>query len=155
MPEGFGKMTWNGELILTKNFLVPYVQDDGSIKMDTNSWGEYVKFQSHATYGIFPRQPRYVLPIIFERVREELRSGKTTRNALDLGYGRAFWTIFDSHITAGMAGAVLMMYSSGPIYGFAVTLLIGIGTSMFTSIVATRLMYDYLISKGKLQHLSV
>ena len=93
--------------------------------------------------------------LIFERVREELRSGKTTRNALDLGYGRAFWTIFDSHITAGMAGAVLMMYSSGPIYGFAVTLLIGIGTSMFTSIVATRLMYDYLISKGKLTELSV
>lgn len=93
--------------------------------------------------------------LIFERVREELRSGKSTRNALDLGYGRAFWTIFDSHITAAMAGAVLMMYSSGPIYGFAVTLLIGIGTSMFTSIVATRLMYDYLISKGKLQHLSV
>lgn len=93
--------------------------------------------------------------LIFERVREELRGGKSTRNALDLGYGRAFWTIFDSHITAAMAGAVLMMYSSGPIYGFAVTLLIGIGTSMFTSIVATRLMYDWLISKGKLQELSV
>lgn len=93
--------------------------------------------------------------LIFERVREELRTGKSTRNALDLGYGRAFWTIFDSHITAGMAGAVLMMYSSGPIYGFAVTLLIGIGTSMFTSIVATRLIYDWLISKGKLGELSV
>ena len=93
--------------------------------------------------------------LIFERVREELRTGKSTRNALDLGYGRAFWTIFDSHITAGMAGAVLMMYSSGPIYGFAVTLLIGIGTSMFTSVVATRLMYDWLISKGKLNELSV
>ncbi len=93
--------------------------------------------------------------LIFERIREELRLGRTVRNALDLGYGRAFWTIFDSHITAGMAGAVLMMYSNGPIYGFAVTLLIGIGTSMFTSIVATRLVYDYLLDRGKLKQLSV
>ena len=72
MPDGFGKMQWNGELILTKNFLVPYVQDDGTIKWDTNSWGEYVKFQSHVTYGCFPRQPRYVLPIIFKRTRGAL-----------------------------------------------------------------------------------
>lgn len=93
--------------------------------------------------------------LIFERVREELRLGRTVRNALDLGYSRAFWTIFDSHITSGMAGAVLMVYSSGPIYGFAVTLLIGIGTSMFTSIVGTRVIYDWLLSKGKLQELSV
>ena len=93
--------------------------------------------------------------LIFERIREELRAGRGMRNALDLGYGRAFWTIFDSHITAGMAGAVLMVYSTGPIYGFAVTLLIGICTSMFTSIIATRMIYDYLIAKGKLTALSV
>ena len=93
--------------------------------------------------------------LIFERIREELRAGRSVRNALDLGYGRAFWTIFDSHITAGMAGAVLMMYSSGPIYGFAVTLLVGIGTSMFTSIVATRLVYDWMHERGKLEELSV
>jgi preprotein translocase subunit SecD len=93
--------------------------------------------------------------LIFERVREELRLGRTVRHALDLGYSRAFWTIFDSHITAGIAGAVLMVYSTGPIYGFAVTLLIGIGTSMFTSIIGTRVIYDWLISKGKLQELSV
>ncbi len=93
--------------------------------------------------------------LIFERIREELRAGRSVRNALDLGYGRAFWTIFDSHITAGMAGAVLMVYSSGPIYGFAVTLLVGIGTSMFTSIVATRLVYDWMSERGKLEELSV
>jgi preprotein translocase subunit SecD len=93
--------------------------------------------------------------LIFERIREELRAGRGVRNALDLGYGRAFWTIFDSHITAGMAGGVLMIYSTGPIYGFAVTLLIGIGTSMFTSIVATRLIYDWMIARGKIESLSV
>ena len=93
--------------------------------------------------------------IIFERIREELRLGRSVRAAVELGYGHAFWTIFDSHLTAGMAGLVLMMYSSGAIYGFAVTLLIGIVTSMFTSIVATRVIYDYLLDHGKLKHLSV
>lgn len=93
--------------------------------------------------------------LIFERIREEQRLGRSVRGALEQGYGRTFWTIFDSHITSAMAGAVLMMYSSGPIYGFAVTLLIGIGTSMFTSIVATRMVYDWLLAKGKLQELEV
>jgi preprotein translocase subunit SecD len=93
--------------------------------------------------------------LIFERIREELRLGRSVRAAVELGYGHAFWTIFDSHLTAGMAGLVLMMYSSGAIYGFAVTLLIGIVTSMFTSIVATRVIYDYLLDHGKLKHLSV
>jgi preprotein translocase subunit SecD len=93
--------------------------------------------------------------LIFERIREELRLGKTVSLALAEGYDHAFWTIFDSHITAAIAGGVLMNYSSGPIYGFAVTLLIGIGTSMFTSIVGTRVIYDYLLSRGKLRELSV
>jgi preprotein translocase subunit SecD len=93
--------------------------------------------------------------LIFERIREEQRLGRSVRGALEQGYGRTFWTIFDSHITSGMAGAVLMMYSSGPIYGFAVTLLIGIATSMFTSIVVTRMVYDWLLSRGKLQELEV
>ncbi len=88
--------------------------------------------------------------LIFERVREEIRSGKSTRNALDLGYGKAFWTIFDAQITTAIAGFVLMQYASGPIYGFAVTLLIGIGCSMFTSIVVTRMIYTYMLDSGKI-----
>jgi preprotein translocase subunit SecD len=88
--------------------------------------------------------------LIFERVREELRNGRSVRNALDLGYGKAFWTIFDAQITTAIAGFVLMQYASGPIYGFAVTLLIGIGCSMFTSIFVTRLIYNYLLDSGKI-----
>ena len=88
-------------------------------------------------------------------LREELRLGKSVSLALAEGYDHAFWTIFDSHITAAIAGAVLWYFSSGPIYGFAVTLLVGIGTSMFTSIVATRVIYDFLLSRGKLRELSV
>ncbi len=88
--------------------------------------------------------------LIFERVREELRNGRSVRNALDLGYGKAFWTIFDAQITTAIAGFVLMQYATGPIYGFAVTLLIGIGCSMFTSIFVTRLIYNYLLDSGKI-----
>ncbi|MCB9740057.1 MAG: protein translocase subunit SecD [Deltaproteobacteria bacterium] len=88
--------------------------------------------------------------LIFERVREELRNGRSVRNALDLGYGKAFWTIFDAQITTAIAGFVLMQYATGPIYGFAVTMLIGIGCSMFTSIFVTRLIYNYLLDSGKI-----
>lgn len=93
--------------------------------------------------------------LIFERVREEVRSGKSVRNALDLGYGKAFWTIFDAQITTAIAGFVLMQYATGPIYGFAVTLLIGIGCSMFTAIFVTRVIYNYLLDSGKLEELSI
>ncbi|HAN31588.1 MAG TPA: protein translocase subunit SecD [Myxococcales bacterium] len=89
--------------------------------------------------------------LIFERVREEIRSGKSVRNALDLGYGKAFWTIFDAQITTAIAGFVLMQYATGPIYGFAVTMLIGIACSMFTSIVVTRMIYTWLLDSDKIQ----
>ena len=93
--------------------------------------------------------------LIFERIREEIRHGRSVRNALDLGYGKAFWTIFDAQITTAIAGFVLMQYASGPIYGFAVTLLIGIACSMFTSIVVTRMIYNYLLDNDKLEELSI
>ncbi len=93
--------------------------------------------------------------LIFERIREEIRQGRSARNAIELGYGKAFWTIFDAQITTAIAGFVLMQYASGPIYGFAVTLLIGIACSMFTSIVVTRLIYNYLLDNDKLEELSI
>ena len=60
--------------------------------------------------------------IIYERIREELRAGKSARGAVDAGFGRAFWTVFDAHVTNFVAGIVLYSYGSGPIRGFAVTL---------------------------------
>ena len=93
--------------------------------------------------------------LIFERIREEIRNGRSVRNALDLGYGKAFWTIFDAQITTAIAGAVLMQYATGPMYGFAVTLLVGILCSMFTSIFVTRVIYNYLLDSGKLEELSI
>ncbi|MBW1872961.1 MAG: protein translocase subunit SecD, partial [Deltaproteobacteria bacterium] len=93
--------------------------------------------------------------IINERVREELRAGKTPRAAVDAGYSRAFWTIFDANFTTLIAAVVLWSYGSGPIQGFAVTLFIGILASMFTAIFVTRLVVDYLTIRLKVTRLSI
>jgi preprotein translocase subunit SecD len=94
--------------------------------------------------------------IIYERLREELRAGKSPRAAVEAGFARAFWTIFDSQLTTFIAGIVLLQYGSGPIKGFAVTLLIGIITSMFTGIYVTRVFFDWLTGRKKgVSYLSV
>ncbi len=93
--------------------------------------------------------------LIFERIREELRSGKTIRAAIDAGYGRAFITILDANITTLLTAIVLYQFGTGPIQGFAVTLMIGIIASMFTAIVVTRFIFDYITSKHELKQLSI
>ena len=93
--------------------------------------------------------------LIYERIREELRNGVTPQTAISKGFEKAFSAIADSNITTLIAGIVLWAFGTGPIRGFAVVLSLGIVTSMFTSIVATRVIYDYLLDHGKLKHLSV
>lgn len=93
--------------------------------------------------------------LILERIREELRTGKTVRTSIDAGYDRAFWTIFDSNITTFLTALVLFQFGTGPIKGFAVTLMIGIIVSMFTAIVVTRVVYDYISRRYNLKTLSI
>lgn len=93
--------------------------------------------------------------LIFERIREELKTGKTVRAAIDAGYERAFWTIFDANITTFLTALVLYQFGTGPVRGFAVTLSIGIIASMFTAIVFTHLVYDLAIGKRSVSKLSV
>src|SRR6266568_2041158 len=81
--------------------------------------------------------------LINERIREELRGGRTVRQAVEQGYDKVFWTIVDAHVTTLVAAVVLMQYGSGPVRGFAVTLTIGLIASMFTSIVVTRAFMDF------------
>jgi preprotein translocase subunit SecD len=85
--------------------------------------------------------------IIYERIREELRLGKSPRTAVDAGFQRAFWTVFDAHVTNFVAGIVLYSYGSGPIRGFAVTLLIGIVTNLLTSVWISHWMFAVLVSR--------
>lgn len=82
--------------------------------------------------------------IIYERLKEELRAGKTLRAAISSGFKRAFWTIFDANVTTLIAASVLFYFGTGPIRGFAVTLSIGILTSMFTAITVTRTILNIL-----------
>ncbi|MBI5404571.1 MAG: protein translocase subunit SecD [Ignavibacteriae bacterium] len=87
--------------------------------------------------------------LIFERIREELKTGKPLKTALDIGYKKAFSAIIDSHITSVITGIILYIYGSGPIKGFAVTLLAGIVSNLFTAIVITHFIFDILLEKGK------
>ena len=93
--------------------------------------------------------------IIFERIKEELRNGKSVRSAIDAGYEKAITTIVDANLTTGIAAAVLYQYGSGPIKGFATVLFWGIIVSMFTAIIVTRFIFDYVTSKRTIEELSI
>ncbi len=93
--------------------------------------------------------------LIFERIREELQKGKTIKSAIDQGYGNALSAIMDANVTTFIASVVLYTFGSGPIKGFALTLMIGIVASMFTAIVVTRVVFDYAVSKWSFKKLSI
>jgi preprotein translocase subunit SecD len=93
--------------------------------------------------------------LIFERIREELRLGKTPRAAVDAGYDRATLTILDANVTTLIAALVLFQFGTGPVKGFAVTLSLGVIASMFTALIMTRSIYDFLLTKRKIKKLSI
>ena len=87
--------------------------------------------------------------LIFERIREELRAGRSNIAAIDTGYGKAMSTIIDANLTTLIAAFILFSFGTGPIKGFAVTLGIGILTSLFSAIMLTRLMVVFWLSRTK------
>ncbi len=93
--------------------------------------------------------------LIFERIREELRLGKTPRAAVDSGYSKAIVTILDANITTLIAALVLFQFGTGPVKGFAVTLSIGIIASLFTAIFITRVIFDYFIIERGMKKVSI
>ncbi|MBC8070321.1 MAG: protein translocase subunit SecD, partial [Deltaproteobacteria bacterium] len=93
--------------------------------------------------------------IIYERMRELIREGYTARAAIEAGYDRAFTSILDSQLTTAIAGLVLWQYGSGPVRGFAVTLLIGIATSIFTAVFCTRLFFDFQANRRGFDRVSI
>ena len=93
--------------------------------------------------------------LIFERIREELRLGNTTRVALSNGYTRARWTILDSNITTFLTAIILYNFGTGPIKGFALTLMVGIASSVFTALFVTRIVFDIITHKINLSKSSM
>jgi preprotein translocase subunit SecD len=93
--------------------------------------------------------------LIFERIREELRSKKTVRASIDAGYDKAFWTVVDSHVTTLITAMILFQFGTGPIKGFAVTLSMGVAINLFTALVCTKVVFDYLNARRPMQALSI
>jgi preprotein translocase subunit SecD len=93
--------------------------------------------------------------LINERIREELRAGRSIRAAVEAGYDKAFSAIVDGHVTIFISGLILAQYGTGPVKGFAVTLIIGIIASLFTGVFCTRLVFDYWVRGSKAKRLSV
>ncbi len=93
--------------------------------------------------------------LINERIREELRLGKTPRAAIEAGYERALPAILDSGVTTFLSGIILFQFGSGPVKGFAVSLCIGLITTIFTAVICTRIVYDWMMARGPIQSISI
>ena len=93
--------------------------------------------------------------LINERIREELRAGRALRSAIEAGYQNALPAILDSNVTTFLSGVILFQFGTGPIKGFAVTLCIGILTTVITAVYLTRIYYDYRLGARKLERISI
>ena len=93
--------------------------------------------------------------LVFERIREELRLGKTVRAAVESGFGKAFLTIIDANVTTLIAAIVLFQFGTGPVKGFAVTLTIGILASLFTAIFVSRTFFNWYLGRRRLARISI
>ncbi|MEE8526769.1 MAG: MMPL family transporter, partial [Thermoanaerobaculia bacterium] len=87
--------------------------------------------------------------LVFERIREELRSGRTVKSAIAAGFSKAISAIFDANVTTMIAALFLYTFGTGPIRGFAVTLSVGIVASFFTAIFVSRFMFDFFTSRRR------
>jgi preprotein translocase subunit SecD len=93
--------------------------------------------------------------LIFERIREEIRLGKTIRSSVDGGYDKAFLTIIDSHVTTLLTAAVLFLFGTGPVKGFAVALFLGVSINLFTALVGTKVVFDFITRRRDIKRWSV
>ena len=93
--------------------------------------------------------------LIYERIREELRVGKTVRAAVGAGYAKALSSILDSNLTTLISAAFLFQFGTGPVKGFALTLSIGLLASLFTALFVTRFIFDYALARTRMQTLSI
>jgi preprotein translocase subunit SecD len=92
---------------------------------------------------------------MFERMREELRAGKTPRSAVEGGYQKAFWTIFDSHVTTLLTAAVLFQFGTGPIKGFGGHPESRVAINLFTALIGTKTVFDIMHANKDVKRLSI
>jgi len=128
--------------------LVSKYSPEGVLLWDTTAWNYYYQ---HGTGGMAIDAN----VLVFERVREEVRNGKTVRAAIEAGFAKAFRTIVDANVTTFIAAIVLFQFGTGPIKGFAITLCIGIAASMFTAVFVSRTIFDSVMSRKKMERLSI
>src|SRR3954466_10090531 len=93
--------------------------------------------------------------LVFERIREEMRAGRTVRSSIDQGFDRAFTSIIDTHVTTMVSALLLFQFGTGPIKGFAVTLTVGLIASIFTAVFVSRWLFDLVLSRRRVQKLSI
>ena len=93
--------------------------------------------------------------LIFERIREELRTGKAVIAAVDAGFGKAFLTIIDTHVTTVVSCLFLFLFGTGPVQGFAITLVIGLVANIFTAVFVSRTIFDWELSGKPVEQLSI
>jgi preprotein translocase subunit SecD len=93
--------------------------------------------------------------LIFERIREELRAGKTAIAAVDAGFGKALSSIIDTHVTTVVACGCLFLFGSGPVKGFAVTLVLGLAANVFTSVFVSKVLFDWKLARSQTPRLSI
>jgi preprotein translocase subunit SecD len=86
--------------------------------------------------------------LIYERIREEMETGKTLKASVDSGFSKAYSAIIDSNITTFITAVILYQFGSGPVQGFALTLMIGLGASLFSALVIAKVTFDYMVAKG-------
>jgi len=147
-------------LIITVLFMIAYYRTGGMVANIGLFFNVLFIFAVLAAFGgtlTLPGIAGIVLTIgmavdanvlIFERIREEMNTGKTLRATIDAGYSKAFSAIFDSNITTFFSGVVLFQFGTGPVQGFALTLMMGVAANLFTAITITRLIFNVMIEQG-------
>ncbi|MDD8018565.1 MAG: protein translocase subunit SecD [Bacteroidota bacterium] len=155
-----GTNSFSIALVLTIIFMVIYYRTGGSVSIIGLFFNLLMVFAGLAAFGgtlTLPGIAGIVLTIgmavdtnvlIYERIREELNTHKAIRSALDAGYSKAFTAIFDSHLTTFFSGIVLYQFGTGPVQGFALTLMMGVMANLFTGIIITRVVFDYFVERG-------
>ena len=93
--------------------------------------------------------------LIFERIREELRTGKAVRSAIDAGFNRVIWTIIDANVTSLIVALFLFQFGTGPVRGFAITLIVGLVANVFTAVVVSRWLFELTLGQRRVESLSI